>query len=151
MLSAARHPKSERIPTRKPASERTAAVSQAVVVLPLVPVIAITRMAVAGLPANACAIRVSADPLSAIRHRGVPKVGTIRSATIPLTPRAIARATSSCPSPWAVNLATNTSPGPHRAGSSWQPIAMMSSQAINRESGKICESQTPQDVFFRPE
>ena len=51
--SASRQPRSESTPTRWPASDRTAAASQAVVVLPLVPVTAITVIDRAGSPASA--------------------------------------------------------------------------------------------------
>ena len=142
VASPSRQPRSERTPTLMPPSERTDAVSHAVVVFPLVPVMAITCILRAGSPANACARRACAQAVSGTRHSGVPKVGMIRSATIPATPRAIAWAACSWPSPPSSSRAMNRSPGRQASTVSWQPRATMSSQATNRARGKISESRT---------
>ena len=148
--SAARQPRSESTPTRSPASASTDAVSQAVVVLPLVPVMAITFIFRPGSPAKAWVMRAMAQLLSGTMASGVPKVGMMRSATTPATPRARARSTSSWPSPSAVSRATNTSPGRQASGSSEQPAAMMSSQAKKVASGSTFESWRPRPPALPP-
>jgi hypothetical protein len=145
--SGPRQPKSESTPTRWPASVSTAAVSHTVVVLPLVPATAMTRISRDGSPASAWQSRAWAQSASPTRQSGRPSVDTIRSATTATAPRAIATGTSSWPSPRSVARATNTSPGRQRRASSWQDRATMSSQPMNRAPPMTAESFTSRWPF----